>query len=107
MHSVLTDQKELKVTKKSEILTPNYKQMNPTPFYMSTLHSFRKFQINTPHFQFEQYKNKKSNNFMYDHIQMNPTLTQIMIANTFIKSDILTPPLTPPKTVKKNFKFKK
>ena len=34
---------------------------------------------------------------MHNYIQMNTTLTQITILNTFIKFDILTLPLTPPK----------
>ena len=38
---------------------------------------------------------------------MNPTLTQTTILNTFIKSDILTLPLTPPKNYIKIFKNQK
>ena len=44
---------------------------------------------------------------MHNYIQMNTTLTQITILNTFIKSDILTLPLTPPKTHIKIFKNEK
>ena len=40
---------------KSNILTPNYKQINPT---LSVLNSFKKSQIYTPHFSFEKHLNK-------------------------------------------------
>ncbi len=38
----------------SNILTPNYKQMNPTLFHISFLNSFKKLQIYTPYFSFEK-----------------------------------------------------
>ncbi len=43
---------------------------------------------------------------MHNYTKMNPTLTQTTILNTFIKSDILIQPLTPPKTYKKIQKSK-
>ncbi len=43
----------------------------------------------------EIHKNKESNNFMHNYIQMNTILTQIAILNTFIKSDISILHLTP------------
>ena len=71
---------------KSNILTPNYKQMNQTLFHIIILNSFKKSQIYTPYFSVKKYLNnhlnsqkQKSNNFMHSYIQMNPTLTQITI----------------------------
>ncbi len=43
---------------------------------------------------------------MHNYIQMNPTLTQTTILNTFIKSDISTQPLTLPENHIKIFKIK-
>ena len=43
---------------KSNILTPNYKQMNLTLFHISILNSFKKSQIYTPYFLFEKTLNK-------------------------------------------------
>ncbi len=43
---------------KSNILTPNYKQMNLTLFHKSVLNSFKKSQIYTPYFSFEKTLNK-------------------------------------------------
>ncbi len=43
---------------KSNILTPDYKQINPTLFHTSTLDSFKKSQIYTPDFSFEKHLNK-------------------------------------------------
>ncbi len=43
---------------KSNILTSNYKQMNPTLFHISILNSFKKSQIYTPYFSFEKTLNK-------------------------------------------------
>ncbi len=74
--------------------------MNPTLYHIFILNSFKKFQIYTPYFLFEKHLNnywnswkQTSDNFVYNYIQMNPTKTTIL--NTFIKSDILTLPLTP------------
>ncbi len=39
---------------KSNILTPNYKQMNLTLFHISILNSFKKSQIYTPYYSFEK-----------------------------------------------------
>ena len=43
---------------KSNILAPNFKQMNPTLFHISILNSFKKSQIYTPYFLFEKTLNK-------------------------------------------------
>ncbi len=43
---------------KSNILRPNYKQMNPILFHISILNSFKKFQIYKPYFLFEKTLNK-------------------------------------------------
>ena len=43
---------------KSNILIPNYKQINPTLFHISVLNSFKKSQIYKPHFSFEKHLNK-------------------------------------------------
>ncbi len=43
---------------KSNILIPNYKQMNPTLFHISILNSFKKSQIYTLYFSFEKTSNK-------------------------------------------------
>ncbi len=42
---------------KSDILTPNNKQMNSTLFHIFILNSFKKSQIYTPNFSFEKYLN--------------------------------------------------
>ncbi len=44
---------------------------------------------------------------MHNYTQMNITLTQTTILNTFIKSNISTLPLTPPKNHIKIFKNQK
>ena len=62
------------------------------------------FYLKRPWINTEIHKNKKSNNFMHNYIQMNITLAWITILNTFIKSDILTLPLTSPKNYIKIFK---
>ncbi len=43
---------------KSNILTPDYKQINLTPVHMFILNIFKKSQIYTPHFSFEKHLNK-------------------------------------------------
>ena len=42
---------------KSNILTPDCEQINPTLFHTSS-NSFKKFQMYTPHFSFEKHLNK-------------------------------------------------
>ncbi len=43
---------------KSNVLTPDYKQINPTLFHISILNSFKKSQITTAHFAFEKHLNR-------------------------------------------------
>ncbi len=43
---------------KSNIIIPNYKQMNLILFHISILNSFKKSQIYTPYFLFEKTLNK-------------------------------------------------
>ena len=43
---------------KSNVLTPDCKQINPTLFHTSVSNSFKKFQIYTAHFSFEKHINK-------------------------------------------------
>ncbi len=45
-------------SEKSNMLTHNYKQMNPTLFHIYILNSFKKSQIYTPYFSFEKTLNK-------------------------------------------------
>ncbi len=62
------------------------------------------FHLKRPWINTEIHKNKKFNHFMHDYTWMNTTHTSITILNTFIKSDILTLPLTLPKNYIKIFK---
>ncbi len=43
---------------KSNILTPNYKQMDPILFHISILNGFKNSQIYTPYFSFEKALNE-------------------------------------------------
>ncbi len=43
---------------KSNILTPEHKQINSALLHTSVLNSFKKSQIYTPHFSFEKHQNK-------------------------------------------------
>ncbi len=93
------------------LITNKWTQLYSTSLFWTVSNSLKfthlTFYLKRPWINTEIYKNKKINHFMHNYTQMNTTLTQITILNTFIKSDILTLPLTLPKNHIKIFKNQK
>ncbi len=94
---------------KSHVPTPNYK-LYSTYLFWTVLKSLKfthlTFIFKMPKQNWNSLK-LKSNNCMHNHIQMNPSTTQITILNTFINL-IFQPYLWPHlKTIQKYLKIKK